>query len=270
MTTSETRAAAENSARSWLYGCMGYLKITVLPDEAVQYVVDRLLAEWPSVAALATPSVASSQDDDPPPQCAFCNEFSPKHLPGCPGMAGVQASAAPVGEPGRTYKCDDCGCIFEARLLRSRQNKTTTPHLEAWMGPINNCCHCGGTLIAEWNPLTKKEAKILDAMLEAKRAKPAAAPPAQGATTPADMLKVNRVSSEKITEFMKDNPAPPCPSAAQGAPGTREAQITAEQIIKFDRKTGSTHMTDREQWGELMVEQINAALAQPGAPTKEG
>ena len=58
--------------------------------------------------------------------------------------------------------------------------------------------------------------------------------------------------------------------AAQGAPGTREAQITAEQIIKFDRKTGSTHMSDREQWGELMVEQINAALAQPGAPTKEG
>ena len=27
---------------------------------------------------------------------------------------------------------------------------------------------------------------------------------------------------------------------------------------------------NREQWGELMVEQINAALAQPGAPTKEG
>jgi hypothetical protein len=55
------------------------------------------LTEAPAkaVAALATPSVASPQDDDPPPQCAFCNEFSPKHLPGCPGMAGVQASAAP-------------------------------------------------------------------------------------------------------------------------------------------------------------------------------
>ena len=35
--------------------------------------------------------------------------------------------------------------------------------------------------------------------------------------------------------------------------------ITAEQVIKFDNKTGSTHMTDREQWGYLMAGQINEA-----------
>ena len=38
-------------------------------------------------------------------------------------------------------------------------------------------------------------------------------------------------------------------------------RITAEMIIKFDRRTGSTHMTDREQWGELMAEQINSAMS---------
>jgi hypothetical protein len=70
----------------------------------------------------------------------------------------------------KSYKCDDCGCIFEARLLRGKQNKTSTPHLEAWMGPVNNCCHCGGTMVSEWQPLTEKEASTLNAMLR-RRAK---------------------------------------------------------------------------------------------------
>lgn len=35
--------------------------------------------------------------------------------------------------------------------------------------------------------------------------------------------------------------------------------VTAKMIIRFDGRTGSTHMTDREHWGELMAEQINAA-----------
>lgn len=71
----------------------------------------------------------------------------------------------------KAYKCHDCGCIFEARLLRGKQNKTSTPHLEAWMGPVNNCCHCGGTMLRGWNSLTKKELKILSEMLERRRAK---------------------------------------------------------------------------------------------------
>jgi len=36
--------------------------------------------------------------------------------------------------------------------------------------------------------------------------------------------------------------------------------FTPDQIIKFDRRTGSTHMTNLEQWGELMAEQINDLL----------
>lgn len=74
----------------------------------------------------------------------------------------------------QTYKCDDCGCIFEARLLRGKQGRTSTPHLEPWMGPVNNCCHCGGTMIHEWHPLTKREAAILNAM--SQRRTPSAAP----------------------------------------------------------------------------------------------
>ena len=35
------------------------------------------------------------------------------------------------------------------------------------MGPVNNCCHCGGTMVCEWHPLTKKEASILNLILEA-------------------------------------------------------------------------------------------------------
>jgi hypothetical protein len=64
------------------------------------------------------------------------------------------------------FKCDDCGCIFEARLLRGKQNRTTTPHLEAWMRPVNNCCHCGGTMLIPWEPLTQREVGILSKMLE--------------------------------------------------------------------------------------------------------
>ncbi len=67
------------------------------------------------------------------------------------------------------YKCEDCGCIFEARLLRGKQNKTTTPHLEAWMGVVNNCCHCGATMVSEWSGLTQKETIILDSMLTNRR-----------------------------------------------------------------------------------------------------
>ena len=33
--------------------------------------------------------------------------------------------------------------------------------------------------------------------------------------------------------------------------------LTGEMIIKADSKTGSTHMTDREAWGDLMAEQLN-------------
>jgi formylmethanofuran dehydrogenase subunit E len=38
---------------------------------------------------------------------------------------------------------------------------------------------------------------------------------------------------------------------------SRERNLTGEMIIKADNKTGSTHMTDRETWGDLMAEQLN-------------
>jgi len=42
-------------------------------------------------------------------------------------------------------------------------------------------------------------------------------------------------------------------------PAARE-NLSAKLIIKLDGETGSTHMTDREEWGRLMARKINAAL----------
>lgn len=39
------------------------------------------------------------------------------------------------------------------------------------------------------------------------------------------------------------------------------ARLTPETIIKADRRTGSSHMTNREEWGELMAEQLGVPLA---------
>lgn len=40
----------------------------------------------------------------------------------------------------------------------------------------------------------------------------------------------------------------------------RIVPLTGEMIIKCDGRTGSTHMTDREQWGALMAQQLNDNL----------
>jgi hypothetical protein len=39
-------------------------------------------------------------------------------------------------------------------------------------------------------------------------------------------------------------------------------------VITFDKQTGSTHMADHEQWGELMAEKLNRALATADSATR--
>jgi hypothetical protein len=89
-------------------------------DDALQSRINEAVDEANGVTAAPVGEPGRTpQDDDPPPQCAFCNEFSPKHLPGCLGMAGVHAAAAPVASPQRfdelqdlVAAMQDCACKF--------------------------------------------------------------------------------------------------------------------------------------------------------------
>jgi hypothetical protein len=72
-------------------------------DDALQSRINEAVDEANGVTAAPVGEPGRTpQDDDPPPQCAFCNKFSPKHLLGCLGAAGVRGEAAPPaqGAPG--------------------------------------------------------------------------------------------------------------------------------------------------------------------------
>lgn len=72
----------------------------------------------------------------------------------------------------KLYECDDCGCIFEVKILRGHtKTENLTPHLIQWAGDVNNCCHCGGTMVSELPSLTPKELATLNEMIARKRAK---------------------------------------------------------------------------------------------------
>lgn len=55
--------------------------------------------------------------------------------------------------------------------------------------------------------------------------------------------------------------AEPVWAAAAPAQPAGELRLTAEQICKADRRTGSEHMMNHQSWGEMMAEQLNEVLA---------
>ena len=71
------------------------------------------------------------------------------------------------------YECDDCGCIFEVKILSGHtKTENLAPHLIQWAGDVNNCCYCGGTAVSERPFLTSKELKTLSEMVSRRESRP--------------------------------------------------------------------------------------------------
>jgi hypothetical protein len=229
--------------------------------------------------ALATPSVASPQaiaDDRMSAdwragyEKAKSEFYNKGFTEGAQYEAAKLKAAAPIGEPGRTPYLDEQETIdgirgtighlveYYAKLFQTM----TPPPLEqaksAFSGHAKACLWAGMEI-----------------------AEKAAAPPAQGAPTPREVFlaKYDGIcpccQNVKVTNSDKGEgvPCPYCVTgelswklAAQGTPETREALHT--QLEGF-RNVLCTESNPRVEVAKVL-KVIDAMLAQPGAPTKEG
>jgi len=93
---------------------------------------------------------------------------------------------------------------------------------------------------------------------------PSAAPP--------DFKSFSQCSNViELTAWLKENALPPYRQFALALACKLEsftppapAEVTAEQICKADRRTGSLHMQNHQQWGEMMAELLAAAKGGKG------
>jgi NTP pyrophosphatase (non-canonical NTP hydrolase) len=170
-------------------------------------------------AALAAQAVRPApEDDDPPPQCAFCNGFSPKHIPGCPGAAGVCVVAAPPAQGApmphcwhkeidrETGICKDCGAKAAIKLEgmselpakgRSSVGMHADGHSQGQVTQENVIC---SVCFHEPHEAGKCSVKFIDL-------------DEQDRTCPCSVRSL----------------------AAQGAPGTREAALTFTEFSRANR-----------------------------------
>jgi hypothetical protein len=264
MTTNEMRAAFEKWVLQARKQTQPFGLVERSGDGYIDLYTQKHWEGWQ--AALATPSVASPQhifDADSPSQDCSCGwKTTPEHR-----FTIEQAHkawrrhkdsvepAAPVGEPGRTLDGIDG---------------------QRWERIANDVID-GGTFRRHMIPESRRELKerIIDALVRANRA----APPAQGAPTPALVATRARLwvrqaeeLGEKtdhvhgLSEYRIDAAEQAFKAgwdaalAAQGAPGTREHEIQGFACKNCGLVASLCKYHTR----------CLAALAQPGAPTKEG